>query len=387
MKNAPMTMQQTPIHRFLASLLLAGLLGLTACSGSDEAAPPPEAQPAQAERRVVRVETQVLEPTTFTEIVELTGDIETAFDAVLSAQTASTVEALTPLGRFVRKGDVVAELDDELARAAVEQARAAVEAAQAQYDLAEDTFRRQEPLYRDSIISAIEFENVRTQRNQARAQLAQAQATLSQAEEQLQYTRITAPFAGTVEAHLVEIGEQVMPGTPVVRIVNTNQVKAVVGVPERYANDIEIGTPVEIGFKAYGMARRPHRVTFVGRVIDPQSRTFRVEIALDNPDGRLKPEMIAEVYLTRAVYEGRIVIPQTAVIRDENGVTVFVVDREGEQPVARRRTVALGPSYGGRVIVEDGLAAGDELIVVGQTKVTEGDAVEVVNRSNGLAAN
>ncbi|WP_228350316.1 efflux RND transporter periplasmic adaptor subunit [Rhodocaloribacter litoris] len=377
------------LHRS-TPLLLAGLLALgpvlSGCARSEDASAAEEAAAPLPGKRTVRVETLVLAPASFTEIVELTGAVETAFDATLSAETAGTILSLAPLGQAVRQGTVVAELDAELARAAVEQARAQVEAAQAQYELAEDTFRRQEPLYRDSIISAIEFENVRTQRNQAKAQLAQARAALSQAEEQLRQTRIRAPFAGTVEAHLVEVGEQVMPGTPVVRLVNTDRVKVVAGVPERYANDIEAGTPVEVGFKAYGMARRPARVTFAGRVINPQNRTFRIEIELDNRDGRLKPEMIAEVYLTRATYENRLVVPQTAVLRDENGQTMYVVEQEEAQRVARRRTVTLGPSYGGRVVVEEGLEPGDEVIVVGQTKVTEGDAVEVVRRDSSLAA-
>ena len=364
---------------FLAGVLFVALL-LPGCAGSDNAEAPPEAEVAPEQtRRTVRVETIVVEPTEFVDVVEITGAVETPEDATLSAQTAGTVRALAPLGESVVKGQTVARLDASLARAAVEQARALVEMAEAQYAFAEDTYRRQEPLYRDSIISALEFENIRTQKNQALAQLNQARAALAQAEEQLGYTRITAPFSGTVEAHLVEVGEQVMPGTPVARVVDARTVKVAAGVPERYALDIRKGAPVEVGFNAYGIPRRQAAVTFVGNVINPSNRTFPIEIVLDNGEGVLKPEMIAKVFVTRARLEDQLVVPQTAVLLDENGTTLFVVERTPEGPIARRRTVELGPSYGKRTVITEGLNPGDEVIVVGQSKVTDGDIVEIVS--------
>ena len=364
---------------FLAGVLFVALL-LPGCAGSDNAEAPPEAEVAPEQtRRTVRVETIVVEPTEFVDVVEITGAVETPEDATLSAQTAGTVRALAPLGESVVKGQTVARLDASLARAAVEQARALVEMAEAQYAFAEDTYRRQEPLYRDSIISALEFENIRTQKNQALAQLNQARAALAQAEEQLGYTRITAPFSGTVEAHLVEVGEQVMPGTPVARVVDARTVKVAAGVPERYALDIRKGAPVEVGFNAYGIPRRQAAVTFVGNVINPSNRTFPIEIVLDNGEEVLKPEMIAKVFVTRARLEDQLVVPQTAVLLDENGTTLFVVERTPEGPIARRRTVELGPSYGKRTVITEGLNPGDEVIVVGQSKVTDGDIVEIVS--------
>ncbi len=361
----------------LASLTLFSV-SATGC-GSDEA-PAPEAVNARpTNERVVRVQTQVVRPTTFEDVVEITGTVDTPNDATLSAQIGGTVTALTPRGKRVAKGGLVAELDDGMVRAAVRQAEAQVATARAQYDLAHDTFTRQQPLYQDSIISALEFEGVRAQLNQATAQLSQAEATLNQIQEQLKYTRILAPFEGTIEEHFVERGEQVMPGTPVARIVNTEQVKVKAGVPERYAGDIGVGTPVQIRFQAYGVSPAGGQVSFVGRVIDPSTRTFPIEVDLDNRDGRLKPAMIASLFVTRARLEDRLVVPQTAVIRDENGVSMFVVSREDTLPRAQRRTVRLGPSYAGKVVVEAGLEPGTEIIVVGQNKVTEGDAVEVVD--------
>lgn len=379
MKTLPLKgMRMLQLSALAFALLLAG------CAGADEASDAAQSDEttttatATPNVRSVRVETLTLQPTNFQNVIELTGSVEAQDDATLSAQSAGTLTSLVELGQTVRAGALVAQIDPKLTTAAVQQAEAAMGVAQAQFDLADDNLKRQEPLYQDSIISAIEYENARAQFNQARASLAQSQALLAQANEQLANTRITAPFTGKVEAHLVERGEQVSPGIPVVRIVNTNQVKVNVGVPERYAADITEGTPVEVSFKAYRGSRRAGTISFVGSVINPNNRTFPIELELDNADGLLKPEMVADVFVTREQLTDVVVVPQSSIVRDETGNSVFLVTDQNGQQVAERRTVALGGSYGGRTVVAEGLQTGDEVIILGQSNVTTGDQVEIV---------
>ncbi len=370
----------------LPTLALLGLLaaGCGGANGADGAAA--ESENGNTAKPSVRVETLLLTPTTFEDVIQLTGTVEALNDATLSAQAAGTIEYLAPLGRRVGRGGALARLDQGLLRAAVQQAEAQVESAQAQFALAEDNLGRQEPLYRDSIISPLEFQNVRTQFNQARAGLRQAEAGLAQTRKQLQYTVVTAPFAGTVEERFVETGEQVTPGQPVVRVVNTSGVKVAAGVPERYASDIEVGSSVRLDFKAYRSGLQQGRVTFVGSAIDPANRTFLIEIEVPNTGGPLKPEMIAEVLVTRETLQDVLVIPRSAVLRDEDGNTLFVVRQQNGETVAERRSVVLGVSYGGRVIVERGLEAGEEVLVLGQNNITEGGLLEVVQQYRTLDA-
>lgn len=375
----PILLSRTVRHFSFASLLVAVMLTVAACSGADGASDQDESDLAASTNEGTRVESMILQPTHFADVIELTGTVEAVDDATLSAQSAGTVVALADLGDYVQRGAAVAQLDPQLARAAVEQAEASVEAAQAQYNLAEDNYQRQTPLYRDSIISAIEYESVRAQLSQARAQLSQANAMLASAEKQLQNTSVRTPFAGIVEQQFVERGEQVTPGMPVARVVNSNQVKVSAGVPERYAGDIEVGAQVEVRLNAYNVGNRLGRVSFVGSAIDTDSRTFPIEVRLDNASQDLKPQMVAQVMVTREDLEGAIVVPREAVLRDELGTAVFVVERSGDSiAVAQRRHVQLGASYGGRVVVTSGLASGDEVVVAGQTNLTEGDAVRVV---------
>jgi len=355
-------------------LALAAALVVSGCGNETN-----DAQGAATEGRAIRIETMVLTPTPFEEVIQITGNVSAVDDAVLSAQASGTIISLVPLGTAVRAGQVVAQLDPSVARAAVEQFQAQVDAAEAQFALAEDNLQRNEPLVRDSIISAIEWENVRAQYNQARATLSQARAALSQAQEQLRHTRVTAPFAGTVETHFAELGEQVSPGQQVARVINTSRVKVVAGVPERYAGDITLGTPVRIEFRAYAGQTIESEVSFVGRAIDPQSRTFPVEVAIPNPDGTVKPEMVAQVFVTRRRIDDALVVPRSAVVRDEESMSVFLVEDQGDHKVAVKRAVLLGPSYGGEVVITN-LQPGDKVVVLGQNSLTDGDRVQVMEQ-------
>jgi membrane fusion protein, multidrug efflux system len=329
--------------------------------------------------RALRVESLLLESREFQEVIEVTGAVEATDDAVLSAQANGSVVTLASLGQFVRAGQVVAQLDPRIPEAAVRQAQAQVDAARSASELAEDNLRRNEPLYRDSVISPLEFENVRSQASQARANLAQAEAALAQAREQLRNTRVTAPFSGTVEEHFVRRGEQITAGARVARIVSTARVKVRAGVPERYAGDVTRGTRVMVDLRAYdGIGRRPATVTFVGGAVDPQNRTFPIEVEIANPDGTIKPEMVASVYVTRSQIPDVIVLPRPALMREETGYMVYVVDRNGTIPRAERRAVSTGASYANEIVVSAGLAEGEEVIVLGQNNVSHGDPLNIV---------
>lgn len=364
------------MERTLTSAALAAILFLSACAGGEGAS---NGENDDDRARAVRVETLVLEPRGFADVIEITGAVEALEDAVLSAQAGGSVMTLAPLGAVVGQGQVVAQLDPRVAEAGVRQAQAQVESARAAHELAADNFRRNEPLYRDSIISALEYENVRSQESQARANVAQAEAALAQAQEQLRNTRVTAPFSGTVEEHFVRRGEQVSPGQQVARVVSTGRVKVEAGVPERYAGDVTRGTPVQVSLNAYGGGRTAASVTFVGGAVDPQSRTFPVEVEIPNPGGRIKPEMVATVYVTRAELQNVLVAPRPALMREETGFVVYVVDRTGARPVARRRNVVPGASYGNEVVLAAGVEPGEEIIVLGQTNVSEGDVLEILD--------
>ncbi len=335
--------------------------------------------------RAPQVETLAMEPRRFVEQIEVTGRTEAIRDAVLSAQTAGTVENLVELGAKVKKGDVLARLDPVLINAQVRQAKAAVEAARAAKALAQETYDRQKPLYEKKIISALEFRRIQSDLAAAKAQLAEAQAGLAQANKSLENTLVTAPFDGIVEVRYVKEGEQVAPGVRILRLTNSRKMKVKAGVPERYAADIKEGRVASVRFNAYGIEPRTGKLTFVSSVIDPASRTFDVELELVNRDRILKPEMVARVLVNKTVVDDAMVIPLTAVIRDEEGTSVFVVVQTDGVPVAQQRAIELGVSSGDEIVVAGGLEAGDEVVVLGQNELTRGDIVRITRRHDAQA--
>ena len=418
-----------PMHTLLTRAALAALVvGLGACSPPDDAA---EVE-APADRSIP-VEVVVAEPTYFEDTIELTGTVDADNDALLSPDTPGTLTYVAPVGTFVQRGQTVAQVRASTQQAGVSQAQAGLaqgragvaqaqaqvagaeasvraaraqrEAAQAGLDLAQDQYRRQLPLFRDSVLSALEFRGVETQLAQARAQVAQADAGIAQAQGQLRAaregvnaaqaqsaaasagvasaqsqlanTRIVAPFAGVVEQRLQEAGELASPGQPVVRLVGAGSVKVTAGVPERYAGEIERGTQVRVTPNAYSVEPRGGRVSFVGLAIDTGSRTFPIEVAVENADRSLKPSMVVRMDVTRDVLDGVIVVPTEAVVRDERGTSVFVAAAADSGAVASRRVVELGPDAGETVVIRSGLEPGDRVIVSGAGDLNEGDRVRV----------
>lgn len=372
-------MNKLSANPFVLALFLVVPLLLSACGGaSAEGESTAESETIGSDRPVIRVNTIDVVPQPFEEIIPVTGVLVAPQDASLSAQSSGTVTEIAEIGVRIEKGGVVARLDDRLIKASLEQAKATKLSVTASADLAEDLYARQEPLYRDSIISAIEFEQVRSQLNQARAALAQASAAVEQMEQQLENTVVRAPFSGTIEERMAEKGEQLVPGSPVVRIVDTSVLKIQAGVPERYAADIRVGTPVQVSLKAYGGDLIASKVSFVGNVIHPKNRSFMIEVEISNTGKTLKPEMIVDLLLTQRLLKDQFVLPQTSIIRDEQGTSVYIVESTSSGMVAKRMEIQTGPSYGGQTVVTSGLQKGLQVITVGQTNVSEGDAVEIV---------
>ena len=123
----------------------------------------------------------------------------------------------------------------------------------------------------------------------------------------------------------------------------------------------------------------------MGGAIDAASRTFPIEVRVENREGILKPEMTARLFVTRDRLADVLVVPQTAVLLDEAGYGVFVVGSEDGKRVAHARTVETGASYGGYVVITDGIEAGEEVVILGQQNLTEGDVVEVVSTTESAS--
>lgn len=326
------------------------------------------AEGAQGEAfvRVINVEVSEITTESFVDQIRLTGTVWANQDVQVAAEESGVIRAiLKEKGAHVRAGEPLLRIDDAVLAAQVAQARA-------QAELASQAWERRKRLWEeDAVGSEIAYLEAKFGAEQTAANLRGLEARLAR-------TLIRAPFSGTLEDRLVEVGSMVGPGQVVARVVDLDPVKIVAGVPERYAADVRLGARAVVSFDAFAGDVYEAPITFVGATVDPRNRTFPIEIVIPNPRRLIKPEMVSNVALARRELDAAVVVPQDALVRVENGYVVFVaVERDGAT-VAEVRTVVLGPSQRNMAVVEEGVEPGDRLIVVGHKSVADGDRVKVV---------
>jgi membrane fusion protein (multidrug efflux system) len=297
--------------------------------------------------KVVNVETRVIEPSDFTSYVRLTGAVQAYHDVVVGSR-----------------------IDDEILAAQVDEARAAT-------SLARERYERQRQLWEDEGIgSEIAFLQTKYEAESAEARLAFLQARLDR-------HTITSPISGVLDDRYVDAGEIVAPGTPVARVLTVDRLKIVGGVPDRFGPYVARGGIAVLSFDAMPGRTLEGRIEFVGAAVDERNRTFPIEILLDNPDGLLKLQMVANVRVATERLEAVVVVPQEVVLRTETGYEVYVVSGGPGETVAEARRVELGPGFENEVVVAAGLEEGDRLIVKGHQLVDAGDRVRVVSEESG----
>lgn len=321
--------------------------------------------------REIAVETITLQEDAFDEFIRVSGSAEAIDDAVISAEVGAQVLSIADRGARLQRGDVIAELDKRTLRANLD-------AAEASYEFAEETVNRLEPLYEDEVVSVQDFRAARTDRDAAKAQLDQARKALEDA-------TIRAPFAGRVEQRMISAGELISAGMPVVRLVNSQRMRITGGVPERYIREIGPGSTALIDLAAYGGEQLENEISFAGNTINPDLRTYQIEIELDNREGLLKPDMVVNLRLKRRTIEEAIIIPRTAIIRDEESLNVFVARPQGDgngYKQAELVEIETGTATGPIIEVLSGLSAGDEVIVAGMSNISVGDRLNIIANEN-----
>jgi membrane fusion protein, multidrug efflux system len=345
-------------RRALATMVLGAAL-LTGCGG--EAAESPEgggAAPAAPATRAVLVRTAAPQVESVEDMVELPGDLLPARRAVLSAEVSGRVEAVNvDLGDPVRAGQQLVRIDTRALQQQVAEAESVHRQAAAQLERARNLFERQS-ITQKNLLDAITNEEV------ARARLASAKLELSK-------SAVAAPWSGRVAERHVEVGDFAAPGQPLVTLVDASRLRVRAPAPAADVPYLEVGKAVQVGVDALPGRLFPGTVTRLGAELDPDARTLDVEVEIPNPDGRLRPGMLARVTLPRRTLDDAILVPLNAVVDLGDEQVVYVV----EDGRARRRPVELGAVLGRRVVVVSGVGFEDRVVVEGTQQVSEGQAV------------
>lgn len=272
-------------------------------------------------------------------------------------------------GDIVRKGQVLAELKRAEVDATVSQAAEGADKARRDLD-------RARQLRLDEVATEEQVQDLTTAYNVARSHLDAARFNA-------RFARIEAPVDGIVFERMVEGGELVQPGQPVMVVGSTDSGWVVrVGLADRDVVRMEPGAPAQVTFDAFPGRTFAGKVTRIGAAADRVTGTFEVEIEVQPQGARFARGLVAKVTLPLSplpdVAPSATVVPITALVdADGQRATVYVLDRE--QNVARRKDVTLGPLLGEQVIVTAGLVTGEPVITDGAAWLTDGRSVRVVN--------
>ncbi len=367
---------KTTTHHMKKVSLFASLLvfiALGACSGGEEA----QTQTEEELVKSVNITTKTVEPTTFTSYVRVVGTVETSNDIMISAEVSGRVVSHNAKeGEMVRKGQTIIRIDDSK----LVQEKTRLEAVTAQ---AKENYERLKKVYEeDGIGSEIDYLN-------AKYAYEQSNSSLESIKVDLANTSIKAPFNGTVESKMVEVGEMVSPGAPVVRLIGSDDYIISAGVPARYADVISSGDAVDVWFDTQASDTLNGTISFAASSINPQNRTFRIEIDLPKKENQYKVDMIANIRLRTNKQEGVLVISEEFVYSKEDGYVIYVLaQNQAGQAVAEERKVNLGLAYKTDVIIESGLQAGDQLITLGSAFLDDGMRVTPKDQQDSnLASN
>ena len=355
-----------PFVRRWAGLLLLPLLA--ACSGGD-AVP-------EAPRPVL-----VARPTPATTAASaFAGDVRAREESALSFRVGGKlVERQVDVGDRVSAGDVLARLDPGDLQAQSRAAQAQLAAAEAELGRARADQARYAQLGEGQLVSRSTIDAQNAAAAAAQGQVNAARANLDVARNQAGYTRLIATSDGVIAARQAEAGQVVGAGQPVFTLAADGPRDVVFAVPEGAIDGVDVGDPVQVVLWSDESRRLPGRIREIAPAADAASRTFAARATVDAPPEALDLGQSARVFLA-GDGNGRLSVPLSALIRAGDAPAVFVV-KPGESTLALR-PVRIGPYGPDRVVVLDGVSAGDWVVTAGGHLLRAGQQVAPVDRNN-----
>jgi multidrug efflux system membrane fusion protein len=301
---------------------------------------------------------------------------------ILQVQGADGRMRYVQEGDIVSAGEVLAWVTETDYIDKVKQAKAQLAEALASLQKGTDAFNRAKFLYSTQSITQPDYDTARKEYEVSLAQVAGARAQLDTAELNLKYCSLTAPMDGVLIKRNIEVGSLVEQSFVGFVLADMSSVKVVFGVPDVMLKNVKLGNKLAITTESIRNTVFHGIITAISPAANPQSRIFNVEVTVQNPQNLLKINMIASLVLAdKTLTQSSMVVPLSAIVaskEDPNGYAVFVAEEEKGRLVARVRNVQLGEVYGDMVGVTEGIKVGEKVIVIGATRVVDGEPVKII---------
>jgi len=338
------------------------ILAVTAPALAQQA-PPPAPSVTVMQAKVVR-----MAPT-----MALPGTVVARNDSHLASEVEGRVAWVAEVGTAVKKGDVVARIDSDVAglQLASDRANASRLAAQLNFDRAQA--ERMQKLYAVNAIAKSTRDQAASTRDMDAAALAQAQAALKTSQYKFDHSQIRAPFDGRVVSRLINIGEYATAGKDIVRLVETDAIEVSTQIPIDSSHYLHEGQQTAVVIENHSVTATVRAVVPVG---DIASRTLEIRLTL--PSGSAYVGDAAKVLIPSAAPHTVLAVPRDALVLREDNTYVFKVDGKG---IANRVAVETGTEDGALVEVHGSLTAGDRVIVRGAERLEAGQKVRAIMAS------
>jgi len=347
-------------------------------------------------RPAVVVKTAKVEMARFEEAVELTGELRALAQVNVGPRISGRLsEVLVDNGDYVKKGQILARIDDQeieqqviRSRASLRVAEAGLKQDQANLENLKSQLRRSESLYADRLVSLQSLEDLRSQvlggeaqAELGEAQINQARAELRELEIQLEQTRLYAPMSGYVGERTLHPGALVTPSSSILSVLDLSRLKTIVAAPEQHLRKLRVGLNARVAVDAYPNESFSGAITRISPMLDPETRAAEVEIIIPNRQSLLKAGMFVRAAVVIRNVQS-MAIPRESLVTRENQQGVFVIE-EGK---AHYVPVQIGVSQQGRIQVLDGVEEGREVVAAGSQFLNEGDPVRLPGERPGRPA-
>lgn len=320
--------------------------------------------PGVKPEKLINVKILPVEKGLFQHFIQVQGMVESDNNILVAPQSSGIVKKIhVYAGSKVNRGQLLAELDGSIVASSIAEVENGLK-------LAKTIFERQQRLWNKNIGSEIEFLQAKNNKESLEKRL----ATLK---EQYKLAKIFSPLSGTIDKILIKEGEMAAAGMGAIRVVQLSNLKIKVDLSEIYISRIKKKDLVHVSIPVIGR-KFDLRVDAVSQVIDPENRTFQIEMKIPRSEAGIKPNMLSVLTINDYSNHEALVVPQNSVQETGAGKFIFVAEQKNGGWIARRRSVRTGKSYKDRIEVLSGLQEGEHVVTVGFQNLADGQNIAVV---------
>ncbi len=309
----------------------------------------------------------LLFPSVFESFISSSAMVEAAKSAMVNPEMNGRIQTIhVTKGQKVKKGQLLISLDSEIMAKGIEELETGLTLTKTLYD-------KQQALWDQGVGSEMQY----LQSKNTYESMLKTKETL---ESQLQMAKIYAPFSGYVEEIFMKIGELATPGRQILQIINLENLYINTQLSEAYISSIHKGDTALIEFPDFPGIEINAPISNTGNTIDPTSRTFSIRLNMKNQDEKIKPNMLATLRLKDYSVKDAIVVPTQMIRQDLKGFFVYVSRPHDSEYYGVKTYIKPGRSDGKQTVVEEGLKAGDALIVKGYNQIKDGSKLSVTQK-------